>query len=93
MGEITESWPKYKCHKVVSAVRISNLYKENGIWMVSSNGLQFAVPDQFIERFNPQCGDYIVGYPETGRLTRIKAQEFATDYEEIHDDKETPAVP
>ncbi len=62
--------PRYKCHKEVHALKIKSVAQHGSymsVWVITpvDDGYEpFNVVKEFIERHNPQPGDYYVVYDD-----------------------------
>jgi len=90
-------WPKYKCHKVVQAVKIGNMQKERrpggAIYVIPADeGVpQFSISQEFFDKHNPEIGGYIVVYAD-GYESYSPAEVFEAGYTRLPD-ADKPNVP
>ena len=75
---------KYKCHKVVSALKIESLITTDERKILTAVGSDFRIglSPGFLEKHNPEVGGYIVEY-EDGYLSFSPAEAFEAGYQEI----------
>lgn len=75
--------PKYKCHKVVHAVKLHTLQEEedgSGILEPHDFAYQkFSVSKEYMDKHDPQCGGYYVVY-EDGYESYSPAEAFEAGY-------------
>ena len=88
--------PMYKCHKVVSAAKIEGMNDEviNGTLLYFEgfdNGCGFYVPDDWVEKHDPQIDGYLVIY-EGGYMSYSPEKAFEEGYSEIVDAGEQVAA-
>ena len=81
--------PKYKCHKVVAAVKIKYLKideyaKNDGAMVVPTDGSleDFPVSQEFINKHKPKAGGYYVVY-EDGYQSYSPADAFESGYTKL----------
>ncbi|NKE69890.1 hypothetical protein MNODULE_03900 [Nitrospiraceae bacterium HYJII51-Mn-bac16s-1-B09] len=70
--------PRYQCHKKVWALKIRSV-EGNRITPEESGYASFVVPDEFIQKHNPQIGGYFVVY-EDGYHSYSPAKAFEEGY-------------
>lgn len=69
MSEALKDMPKYKCHKVVSALKIAEILVDaasgSGILVPEMDGYaQISVSKKYLEKHDPHSGDYYVRYQD-----------------------------
>jgi len=82
--------PQYKCHKVVSAGKITRLYEANGMLRVECEALEMPVviPLDFLQRHAPEVGGYLVMYRD-GYLSYSPAEAFEAGYSVFNPEAES----
>ena len=85
MDQVEFELPKYKCHKEVWAAKITGITPYEG----DTNGLilgevggRYVVTDEWIKRFKPEKGGYLVIY-KGGYTSFSPAQAFEDGYEKM----------
>lgn len=81
--------PQYKCHKVVSAGKITRLYEAHGMLRVECEALEMPVviPLDFLQRHAPEVGGYLVMYRD-GYLSYSPAEAFEGGYSAFNPEAE-----
>lgn len=84
--------PRYRCHKVVRALKIAKVHSVDSIgsedrhtWIITPEDSVFAtfyVPNDYIEKHNPQTGGYYVRYSD-GYISYSPANAFEEGYTKI----------
>lgn len=81
LAQLYGKLPQYKCHKVVSAGKITRLYEAHGMLRVECEALEMPVviPLDFMQRHAPEVGGYLVLYRD-GYLSYSPAEAFEAGY-------------
>jgi len=104
MRDLT-GWPKYKCHKVVSVVKIANIQRDADVAreenretdgsadiLPADRGLvPFSVDHDFMRKHKPEVGGYFVVYAD-GYESYSPAEAFEAGYTRLPD-ADKPDVP
>jgi len=73
--------PKYRCHKVVGAIRIDEVSVDqaHGGAEIQGSGCSVTVDQGFLDRHGPKVGQYLVEYDD-GYLSISPAEPFEAGY-------------
>ena len=84
--------PRYKCHKIVQAVKILSIdYRAASIMIHPDVGAPFQLAINYEKKHNPQPGGYFVVY-EDGYLSYSPAEAFEAGYTLIEEPKNAMLV-
>ena len=75
---------EYKCHKVVKAAMIVNIWMVSGGYKLKDeDGDEHFVTYHWFDKFEPEVGDYLVEY-EDGYQSRSPAGPFEAGYTKVN---------
>jgi hypothetical protein len=77
--------PRYKCHKIVHALKIKALEKFGSVTFMQPEEKQFAnfaLDKEFVDKHNPKVGGYYVVYKD-GYKSFSPAEAFESGYTRI----------
>lgn len=87
MNDVSAEIPRYKCHKIVHALKIKSIEvsSRSGSLMltpVEDGYAPFALDAEFVNKHNPQAGGYYVVYQD-GYKSFSPAEAFEEGYTKI----------